>query len=53
MEKAKELLRNSNYKIIKISEIVGYENQRYFNQVFKKYVGTSPRAYRANHLLKK
>lgn len=52
MEKAKELLRTTNYKISDISQQVGYENQRYFNQVFKKNIGTTPGNYRANHLVK-
>ncbi|MBD1381531.1 response regulator [Metabacillus arenae] len=49
--KAKELLRTTNYKIIEICDQVGYENQRYFNQVFKKQVGTTPSEYRTKHLV--
>jgi two-component system, response regulator YesN len=52
MEKAKELLRTTNNKISDICQQVGYENQRYFNQVFKKNIGTTPGNYRANHLVK-
>ena len=52
MEKAKELLRSTNNKISDICQQVGYENQRYFNQVFKKNIGTTPGNYRANHLIK-
>lgn len=51
MNKAKELLRNTNYKIEKISNMVGYENSRYFNQVFKKNVKTTPSNYRSKHII--
>ncbi|TFE28614.1 response regulator transcription factor [Cohnella luojiensis] len=46
MEKACELLRSSDRKINEISELVGYENQRYFSQVFKKFTGQTPSEYR-------
>ncbi|MCC3373247.1 response regulator [Cohnella sp. REN36] len=46
MEKACELLRSPNRKISEISELVGYENQRYFSQVFKKFTGHTPSEYR-------
>lgn len=52
MQKAKELLRSSHYKITEISKSVGYENQRYFCQVFKKNVGITPGEYRSEHQLK-
>jgi len=46
MEKACELLRGSDRKINEIAELVGYENQRYFSQVFKKFTGRTPSEYR-------
>ncbi|NBD24230.1 response regulator transcription factor [Paenibacillus glycinis] len=46
MEKACALLRSSALKINDISELVGYENQRYFSQVFKKFTGRTPSEYR-------
>ncbi|WP_130607498.1 helix-turn-helix domain-containing protein [Cohnella abietis] len=46
MEKACELLRESDRKINDIAELVGYENQRYFSQVFKKFTGLTPSEYR-------
>ncbi|RBW70784.1 response regulator [Bacillus taeanensis] len=52
INKSKELLRTTNYKISEICDQVGYENQRYFNQVFKKHVGTTPGKYRSKHLIK-
>ncbi|SDW47377.1 helix-turn-helix domain-containing protein [Paenibacillus sp. CF384] len=46
MEKACELLKASESKINEISELVGYENQRYFSQVFKRFTGQTPSEYR-------
>ena len=39
---AKKLLRESNYKIYEISEMLGYENAYYFSRVFKKITGMTP-----------
>ncbi|MFC0472286.1 response regulator [Halalkalibacter kiskunsagensis] len=49
---AKKLLQTTNYKVSEISKQVGYSNQRYFNQVFKKHVGTSPGRYRSERSIK-
>ncbi|UOQ44054.1 response regulator [Halobacillus salinarum] len=49
MNKAMKLLVNSDLKTYEISEIVGYRDQRYFSQVFKKYVGIKPTQYRVKH----
>ena len=46
INKAKELIRNSNKAMSEISEIVGFSNQNYFNKVFKKVTGVSPLKYR-------
>ncbi|WP_336776930.1 response regulator transcription factor [Paenibacillus sp. MMO-58] len=46
MEKACELLRESDHKVSDIAELVGYENQRYFSQVFKKFTGQTPSEFR-------
>jgi len=46
IDKAKDLLSNSNIKIYKISEMIGYNNPYYFSRVFKKYIGKSPSEYR-------
>ena len=42
IEKAKELLTNQQLKIYEIALSVGYEDQRYFSQIFKKYTGYTP-----------
>ncbi|MDQ0877829.1 two-component system response regulator YesN [Paenibacillus sp. V4I3] len=46
MEKACELLSSSDRKVNEIAELIGYENQRYFSQVFKKFTGQTPTEYR-------
>lgn len=46
IEKAKELLINSDRKMYHISKAVGYDNTKYFFRVFKKKVGYSPEQYR-------
>ncbi|MDB5052741.1 MAG: two component transcriptional regulator, AraC family [Bacilli bacterium] len=46
MEKACELLNNTEQKVNEIAELTGYENQRYFSQVFKKFTGKTPSEYR-------
>ncbi|OXM87435.1 response regulator transcription factor [Paenibacillus rigui] len=46
IEKAKELLERTNYKYFEISTLVGYEDYRYFSQVFKRSVGMTPGEYK-------
>jgi AraC-like DNA-binding protein len=40
------LLRDTDYPISTIAEMLGYDNLGYFSQVFRKHVGLSPRDYR-------
>ncbi|MMZ58984.1 putative response regulatory protein [compost metagenome] len=47
IEKAKELLEEG-LKVYQVAEKVGYTNVDYFHTKFRKYVGTSPTAYRKN-----
>jgi YesN/AraC family two-component response regulator len=49
MEKAKELLRLTNDTIFDIAQKVGYSNGNYFNMLFKRVVGITPRKYRKNY----
>lgn len=49
IEKAKKLLRNSDYKIKDISQKIGYEDYSYFCRTFKKIVGCTPHEYRSIH----
>ena len=52
LNNAKKLLRTTNLKVFEICKQVGYENQKYFNQVFKKNIGTTPGLYRSQHIIK-
>lgn len=46
LDKAMELMRQTEYKLFEISERVGFEDPAYFTNVFIKYIGMSPSAYR-------
>ncbi len=46
MERAKIILKENNYTLEKVAEMVGYTNARTFSRVFTKYVGVSPGKYR-------
>lgn len=48
--KAKELLNNSDLKIKEIRDLVGYVNDRSFNNIFKKYEGLTPGEFRNQRL---
>lgn len=47
MEKAKELLLESDMKIYEVACAVGYPDQKYFSRVFKEYTGVSAKRYAA------
>lgn len=46
IDKAKELIHNTNLKFYEVSYMVGYENVSHFNVIFKKYTGYTPSQYR-------
>lgn len=46
IDQAKRLLLESELKAYEIAEQVGYKDQRYFSQVFKKATGVQPTQYR-------
>ena len=46
MEKARELLRNSDLRSGEIATAVGYKDSHYFSFLFKKTQGCTPRDYR-------
>ena len=46
VDRAKAMLRRTEKSIIQISFECGFEDQSYFTRVFKRYAGTTPRAYR-------
>lgn len=45
MEKAKELILNTNMKIYEVAYSVGYPDQKYFSKVFKEYTGVSAKQF--------
>lgn len=49
IEKAKNLLRSSNYSIAETAESVGINDPYYFSRFFKKSTGMSPTDYRRNN----
>lgn len=48
VEKACELLRQTDIKIFEIGCMVGYNDSQYFYRVFKKYMNQTPIEYRMN-----
>lgn len=46
IDKAKDMLRSTHFKNYEVAERVGYQDPRYFSQIFKKKVGISPSEYR-------
>ena len=51
MEKAKDLLINTEEKTSVISERVGYKDPHYFGYIFKKTYGLSPKEYRTKEAM--
>lgn len=51
IEKACELLNTPGMRVVDIAELVGYQNYRYFNHVFKKMTGFTPTDYRRVKLI--
>lgn len=48
IDRACELLRDRSMKLSDIAHDVGYNDEKYFFQVFKKYAGMTPSQYRNN-----
>ena len=48
VQKAQQLLRDSDTSITEIAEICGFGNITYFEKVFKQMTGFSPGKYRKN-----
>ena len=46
LEKAKNMLINSNYSVNEIALLVGFEDAYYFSRIFKKEFGISPSEYK-------
>lgn len=43
---AKNMIKNGNYKVYEVSELLGYTSSDYFTQLFKKIVGITPAEYK-------
>ncbi|GAA0410443.1 response regulator [Paenibacillus motobuensis] len=50
IEKAQYILKNSHVKVYQVAPLVGYQDPRYFTQVFKKVTGRTPTEYREESL---
>lgn len=46
IDKAKKLLIQADMSIATIAQTVGYEDEKYFSRVFKKYVNMTPKEFR-------
>jgi two-component system, response regulator YesN len=46
INKAKDLLLNTDYKVYKIAKMLGYDNDKYFFRIFKKLTGSTPEGFR-------
>ncbi|MFD0960072.1 helix-turn-helix domain-containing protein [Paenibacillus chungangensis] len=49
MDRAKELLVLSDYKLKAIAQSIGYSDELYFSRLFKKNVGSAPSQYALQH----
>lgn len=48
---AQTLLITTDLPVSRVSELVGYETQSYFNQQFTRHVGMPPRRFRKNYIV--
>lgn len=48
IEKAKEHIRRGGMNLTEVAFMVGYDDYTYFNKVFRKIMGVSPREYKQN-----
>lgn len=48
IKEAKRLLEETDKKVIEISSLIGYDNEKNFMKIFKKVCGVSPSEYRKN-----
>jgi two-component system response regulator YesN len=48
MERAKEYLRTTNWKVYEVAKKVGIPNYRYFSTLFKEQIGITPKEYQKN-----
>jgi two-component system response regulator YesN len=48
IQMAKKHIKDCRFKLYEISSMVGYRDEKYFSQVFKRYTGLTPKQYREN-----
>lgn len=48
LERAKDTLRHSDYGIAEIADMCGFQNVTYFNRLFRRKFGCSPKECRTN-----
>ncbi|MDR1533432.1 MAG: response regulator [Clostridiales bacterium] len=51
IEKAKQLLKNSDEKVVDVAENVGYANKSHFALMFKRITGMTPTEYKSKPVL--
>ena len=47
LDKAKDILINTQLKVQDVSEMVGFQDVTHFSRIFKNYVGVSPKEFRS------
>ncbi|GAE06549.1 two-component response regulator yesN [Paenibacillus sp. JCM 10914] len=47
IDRALQLLKETDMKIAEISNVIGYDDVRHFSQIFRKKYGVTPSEYRA------
>lgn len=45
IEKAKELLASSDYRVYEVCSMVGYSDKKYFTELFRRYTGMLPKEW--------
>ena len=48
MERAKDLLRNTDLPLVDVAASAGFQTQAHFTGVFRKHAGVTPRIFRLN-----
>lgn len=49
IENAKMLIKDQRLKVYEVGSMVGFEDPKYFSQVFKKHTGFTPSEYRKEY----
>lgn len=52
IEKAKEILKDSDTKVCSVSEMVGYKSPSYFHKTFKQFTNLTPNEFKAKYAKK-